>query len=644
MSDLPAPSSKPEPTDAKSDKAKVESAEGKESFALPKNQQLSTSQQVFIWGLVLFVGILFGAGPITDTLLGNTNRVQYVGNVSENDIMSRQGVARRLQDAINPKRDPSIPSFEPAGYDRYGRQINTYEVWAERIQLARYAESQGLLPGGAALDALVKEFLNKPLPGNSAKRYVDALKDVEGGDKGVSLEQLRRHLAEERARDLVSMARIVAPVVPLAMADAVSALPPMSRMDYFSGRKGDQVVVDEVVLSAKHLLAEVKDDDAEIQVKYDNLKSSRFNRPAAIEASIAYVDVPALAGKTAVPDANIEAYYNAHKDEFRKPVEAPKPEEKKPEEPKADAPKDGEAKPEEKKAEEKKEEPKIEYKPLAEVAAQIKDKLARELAESAAKEKVRQFDVAIEELTTDKDNVRFKAKAAEFGLNVREKVFIEEPKAGGTLDAGEFGMLSESQLHLFNQETNFITSAVESTGEHATWLVLRIDGRREAGFRELSDPVVKGEVKAVLAGERAYKALFAQAEEIRAASEKLGPGGLKKWAESEAAKVWESKVTSNTLSSFAEIKAPASEVGGLAPAEGKLLAEMAMPARPVVLGDSPAVADVPAVRLVQATAYLASPPAAGATQVERAATYRDMLENYRASLFQRELAAELQKN
>ena len=264
--------------------------------------------------------------------------------------------------------------------------------------------------------------------------------------------------------------------------------------------------------------------------------------------------------------------------------------------------------------------------------------------ESAAKEKVRQFDVAIEELTTDKDNVRFKAKAAEFGLNVREKVFIEEPKAGGTLDAGEFGMLSESQLHLFNQETNFITSAVESTGEHATWLVLRIDGRREAGFRELSDPVVKGEVKAVLAGERAYKALFAQAEEIRAASEKLGPGGLKKWAESEAAKVWESKVTSNTLSSFAEIKAPASEVGGLAPAEGKLLAEMAMPARPVVLGDSPAVADVPAVRLVQATAYLASPPAAGATQVERAATYRDMLENYRASLFQRELAAELQKN
>jgi hypothetical protein len=651
MSELPATPAKPEPTDAKGDKA-----EAKDSFALPKSQQLSTSQQVFIWGLVLFVGILFGAGPITDTLLGNTNRVQYVGNVSENDILARQGVARRLQDALNPQRDPSGGQFEPSSYDRYGRQVNTYEVWAERIQLARYAETQGLLPGGAALDAIVKEFLNKPLSGNSGKRYVDALKDVEGGAKGVTLDQLKRHLAEERARELVSMAKVVAPAVPLVMSDAVSALLPLNQMDYYTGRKGDQVVVDEVVLSAKHLLAEVKDDDAEIQQKYDTLKSSRFARPAAVEVSVAYVDVPALAAKTAVPDANIEAYYNAHKDEFRKPVEAPKPEEKKPdekkpEEQKADAPKDGEAKPEEKKADEKKEEPKIEYKPLAEVSAQIKDKLARELAASAAKEKVRQFDVAIEELTTDKDNVRFKAKAAEFGLNVREKVFIEEPKAGGSLNAGEFGMLSESQLHLFNQELNFITSAVESTGEHAAWLVLRVDGRREAGFNELSDPAVKKQVKDVLAGERAYKALLAKAEEIRAEAEKAGPGGLKKWAESDAAKPWETKVESKTETVFDvryrqlnEIRSPAPDIGMPVGTNGKALIELAMPARPVVLGDSPAQADVPAVRLVQATAYLAAAPAAGATQVERASTYRDMLENYRAMLLQRELAAELQKN
>ncbi len=632
MSDKPNSPTKPETPDPKVDKGDT-----KDGLALPKNQQMTVGQQVLIWSLVLFVGILFGAGPIADTLLGNTNQVGYVGNISEHDIMSRQGVARRLQDILNPQRDQSGEMFEPSSYDRRGRQLNVHEVWADRIKLTRYAESQGLLPGGSALDALVKEFLNKPLPGNPAKRYVEALEEVKGGDKAVTLDQVSRHLAEERARQLVTMARIVAPVVPTAMGDAVNTLPPMSQMDYYNGLRGDQVVVDEVILTAKALLPEVKDDDAEIAIAYERLKDRRFTRPAALETTIAYVDVPALAAKTAVADGDVEAYYKAHLDDYRKPVVPPKPEEAKPDAATPDA-----AKPEDKKPEV----PAVEYKPLAEVAADIKAKLAKERAEQQAKEMVRQLDTALDnsEVLLQKDNIAFKAKAAELGLMTREKVFLEEPKSGGTLDTGEFGMLSETQLHLFNQEMNFITSAVQSTGDKATWLVLRIDARREAGFRDLSDPAVKAEVKAVLAGERAYKDLLAKAEEIRAGAEKLGPGGLKRWTESEAAKTWEAKATSNTLSSLTQISPPANEVGGLAAADGPLLAAMAMPTRPVALGNSPAQADVPAVRLVQVTAYQAAPPVTGESRSERAATYRGMLENYRYSLFQRELAAELQKN
>ncbi|HEX3132413.1 MAG TPA: hypothetical protein VHX44_02390, partial [Planctomycetota bacterium] len=454
MADQTTPPAKPEPTDKKGHAPAPEEKTSPEGFALPKNQQLSRGQQRFIWGLVLFVGVLFGAGPITDTLLGRSNHVAYVGNVSEHEILARQGVARRLQEALNPSRDQAGEQFEPARYDRYGREINVYEVWAERIKLARYAESQGLLPGGTALEGLVKEFLNKPLPNNPAKRYVDALQEVQGGDKGVSLEQVRRYLAEERARDLVSMARIVAPVVPVAMGDAVGSLGAMTREDYYKGIKGDQVVIDEVILTAKSLLPEVKDDDAEILRTYDDEKATRFNRPAALETTIAYVDVAALAAKTAVADGDIEAYYNAHKDDYRKPVEPKKPEDKKPEEKKVDAPKEGEAKadakPDEAKKDEKKpEEPKIEYKALAEVTPEIKTKLARERAELQAKELVRQFDASIEggELLQQKDNTGFKAAAAKLGVATREKVFIDEPKSGGTLDVGEFGMLSETQLH-----------------------------------------------------------------------------------------------------------------------------------------------------------------------------------------------------
>lgn len=631
MADQTTPPAKPDPAVKKDDQGQAA-----ESFALPKNQQLSATQKVFIWALVLFVGILFGAGPITDTLLGNSNQVAYVGNVSENDILARQSVARRLQDLLNPQHDPSGEFFDPSAYDRSGRS-NLNNIWAQRIKMARHAKTLGLLPDGAALEALVKEFLNKPLPGNAKKRYVDALQEVEGTDTGVTLQEVRRHLAEERALRLVSAARIVAPVVPVATGDLV---PPMNQMDYYRGLRGDQVEFDEVVLSATHLLTEVKDDDAEIQLVYEELKSSRFSRSSAVEATVAHVDVAALAAKTAVADSDIEAYYNTHKDELYRKA-PPKPEEKKP-----DAPTDG-AKPEEKAPEP----PKIEYQPLAEVSAGIKAKLARERAELQAKELVHQFDTAVEALLSDKDNTRFKAKAAELGLVTHEKVFIEEPRAGGTLDAGEFGMLSESQLHLFNQEPNAITSAVLSTGDKAAWLVLRVDGRREAGFRELTDAGVKAEVKAVLAGRRAYKDLLAKAEEIRAAAEKSGPGGLKQWAASEAAKPWATKVTSKKEPVFdlrqyalAEIKPPPAQAGEPMLADGKLLVALAMPERPVALGHATAQDDVPAVRLVQATNYLPQAPATGQARVERANNYRDLLLDYRQTLFQTELSAELQKH
>jgi hypothetical protein len=634
MADQTTPPAKPEDAAKKDDKA-----QSPESFALPKSQQLSRSQQVFIWALVLFVGILFGAGPIADTLLGQTNRVAYVaGDISENDIHARQGVAVRLQRLLNPKNDPTGEFFDPSlygrGLDRDGMVRN---FWVERIKTARYADSLGLQPAGAPLEELVKQFLNKPLPGSKDKRYVDALQEAEGTDGGVTLQELRRHLAEERGAQLVMVARVAVPAVPVAAGDLVNALPPRTQQDYFSGHRGDQVAVDEVILTARHLLPEVKDDDPEIQTTYDRLKGTRFTRPAAVEASVAFADVTALAARVVVPDADVEAYYNAHTDDFRKPVEPPKPEEKKVDEKK---PEGDTAKAEEKTPEP----PKVEYKPLAEVAPEIRSKLARERAESQAKELVRQFDVAAEDLLQDKDNIRFKAKAAELGLSVREQVFIEEPRTGGTLDAGEFGMLSESQLHLFNQELGAITSAVQSTGPKATWLVLRIDGRRDAGFRELADPAVKAEIKAVLAGERAYKDLLAKAEEIRAAAEKLGPGGLKQWAGSDAAKPWEAKVTNNKLSSLQQVVPPAPEAGGPAIGDGRMLASLAMPERPVVLGDSPAQADVPAVRLVQVTDYLPANPATGEARVERAGTYRDLLERYRSALFQRELNDQLTKN
>jgi hypothetical protein len=638
MSDLPKSPTKPENPDVKGDKD-----DAKGGIALPKSQQLSATQKVFIWSMVIFVGILFGAGPITDQLLGQGRQGSYVNNVSEIDIIARQGVARRLQDALNPQRHTYFGGemFEPAAYDRYGRPQNVQEIWAERIKLSRYAEAQGLLPGGAALKAMLKEFLNKPMPGNSAKRYADVLVELHG-EKAVTEEQIKQYLAEARAREFLEIAKVVAPAVPVASGDMINALEAMTRAEQQQGKKGDQVVVDEVILSAKSLLAAVKDDDVEIQQEFDKLKDSRFTRALALETTVAYADLKDLAAKALVADSDIEAYYNAHKENYRKLIEPIKVEEKKPEAKTADAATSTEPKPEEKKPEV----PVIEYKALAEVSAEIKGILAKERAVVAGKDLVNKFAAMTEPLLNQPNNTEFKATAAKAGLVTTEKFFIEAPKSGGTLDAGMFGNLNETQLHLFNQEKGSITLAVQSTGEgdKATWLVLRIDGRREAGFRDLSDPKVKEEVKSVLAGKRAYKELLTKAEEIRAAAEKLGPGGLKKWAESEEAKKWDAKVTSNTRSALTQIDPPPIELNARSLGEGKLLAAMAMPERVVALSDSPTQADVPAVRLVQATDYQPAPKATGQARINHANLYREMLENYRYGMFQRELTAEMQKN
>ncbi len=655
MTDLPNSPAKPENLDVKGDKD-----DAKDGVALPKNQQLTTTQKVFIWSMVVFVGILFGAGPITDQLLGQAGQSAYVNNVSEIDIIARQGVARRLQDALNPQRHPYFGGemFEPSANDRYQRPVNVQEIWAERIKLARYAEAQGLLPGGAALDALVKTFLNKPMPGNAAKRYADVLEELKGGPKEVTLAHIKMYLAEERARQLVGMANVVAPAVPVATGNMINALAAMTRADQTQGKKGDQVVVNEIILTAKHLLADIKDDDAEIQQQYESMKKDGyFTRLLALEVTVAYADKTALAAQALITDSDIEAYYNANKENYRKPVEPPKVEEKKPEEKTADA-----AKPEEKKAEEKKAEeikpeekkpdaPVIAYKSLAEVSADIKMKLAMDRANSLAPELVKKFSGKAEDLLNQSDNTEFKAAAAKAGLLTREKQFIDEPRGSGTLDAGDFGMLDEKQLHLFTQEKGFITLAVQSTGEKATWLVVRVDGRRDAGSLELTavhdlttGATVKAKVKAVLAGKRAYKELLAKAEEIRAASEKLGPGGLQKWAASEEAKKWAVTPSTNTLYAMTQITPPAPEQGATALSEGKLLASMAMPERIVALGDSPSQGDVPAVRLVQVIDYQPAAKANGQMLIDHANVYREMLEGYRYSMFQRELRAEMEKN
>lgn len=624
MSDQPqTPPSKPEDLIPVKDADEVVSPRG---AALPKNQQLSMSQHIFIWSLVLVVGVLFGMGSTVPWLEGGSQIM--VGDISESEILRRQNVAKKLQATLNPNGFGG-EQFDPTM--RYGRS-NSYEVWASLIKRARHAESIGLLPGGAALDGIVKEFLNRPLPGSPNRRYVDALNETRDGDKAVTLEELRHFLAERRAGELLDAQHVVAPAVPQVFGDDMASLPMMYRS------MGDQVVVDQVILEPGKLLPTIADDDVEVQATYDRLKPTRYTRPPAIEVSIAYADAKALAAKAEVSEAEIKAWYDGHLQDYVKPAEPPKAEEKKAGEP----PKQPEA-PEAIKAPEA---PKVEYKPLAEVAAGIKEKLAADKAAVEAKRLVQAFDAGAEELEQQKDPAAFKAAATKLGLMVREKVAIDQPRKehAGRLDIGDLGALSENQLHLFNADLGSITRPVLSEGPNPTWVVVRVEGKREGGFRDLKDPEVAKEVKAIVAGKRAWTEFVKQAEAARAAAEQLGPGGLRKWVESEAGKAWNTKVDSATLDSLAELRKPAAEAGG-APGDAQLLVSLALPNRPVALDDDAGPdGGMPRFRLVQVTDYKPAPAPQGEARAQRASQYRDLLESYRSNLFYRELSEKLGRN
>ena len=122
-----------------------------------------------------------------------------------------------------------------------------------------------------------------------------------------------------------------------------------------------KLTADQVILSAAHLLQPVTVDDPEIQSTYDKLRPTRFTRRAQVTVTIVAPDLAGLAAKAVIADADIAAWYESHKEMYRKPA-PPAPT------PAPDAPKD-----------EKTPAPVVEYKPMTEVSAEIKSTLAHEI-------------------------------------------------------------------------------------------------------------------------------------------------------------------------------------------------------------------------------------------------------------------------
>ena len=568
----------------------TDSVKDAEVVSSPSDQRMPTSkpitfgQQIFIWSMVLLVGVIFGVGS-SWTFLEHAPR--SIGGISENDIIIRKDVAENLSQILAGARE------------RFA--ANSYEGYAEGIRLARYAASQGLMPEGADLDGVTEEFLARTLPGGT-RTYRDLLAEHYGSKIQVSRPQLRHYLAERAAIEGLYARHLAAPAVPLTVADDIERL------------LRTRITADQVVLTATHLLQPVTDTDPEIQTTYEKLRATRFTRRAQVTVNVAAADLAALAAKAVIADSDIAARYNANKESYRKPI---------PPGTKADAP--------------------AEYKSQAEVSAEIKAALAREQAEKSAQAQIAAFNAVIEEKDLERaDAATFAAAATAAGLAVNPALIIPEAQ-GGMVDLGTLGLIKDP-AGIFNKDPGFITNPLQAAESAAaagrTWFVLRVVSKAPAGFKALDE--VKAEVKEAIAGTRAYAELIKQAEALRVAAEKAGPGGLKKLFADAAQAAWKTTVTDQSLAPLTEINAPATEQGGAA-GEAKLIASMTLPERPVALAEVDGDPSVPSVRLLQIRELkndTTNPP----SPAERMAdAYRQALTGYRQAQFDRVLRDQLAK-
>ncbi len=585
--------------------------------APPKIKPITFGQQVFIWAMILLVGVIFGVGS-SWTFLQQPQR--SIEGVSENDLLVRKSAADRLQRIL------------AASNERFA--LGSMEAYAQTLRLSRVAAAEGLLPEGADLDRVTNEFLARTIsaapatPGASetpGRTYRALLLEHQGARDEVTRLELRRLLAERTAIDALYARNVAAPAVATSVSAAIDQL------------RGTHLTASEVVLDAKHLLPDVKADDPEVQTTYEKVRATRFTRRAQVTAMVAAADLNALAAKQVIGDAEIAAAYEQRKETYRKPAPVPVP----------PAVADPAAPPV--------------YQPLAEVAAEIKAKLARTAAEQAAQVAIQAFNSQVDEKGLEQgDGAAFAAAASAAGLVVTPALVIDEPN-GGQVDLGPFGMIKDP-AGLFSKEPGFITNPLQAAGAAdasdateapsanvgRTWFVLRVMQKTPAGIRTLDE--VRSEVQGLVAGARAYQALLSEAEKLRAAAEAAGPGGLALVMANPANAVWAATVSEDQMRLLEELHAPASEAGG-AVGDIRLATSLVLPVRPVVVcsverknagAKAPAAAVTPQVRLIQISQVRHDelPPSPVA---DSAGMYRNALSRYQQTQFDRILREKLGK-
>lgn len=545
--------------------------------ASPAAVGLTFGQHVFIWSMILLVGIIFGVGSTVGILEQGPSYIDDQKDITAAEVTARRVVTDRLETALN-------PNPERAGRFLFRRNETQ---WAMHIRMARIAAKDGLVPVGATLDRLVAEFLAEK--SESGRTYGAVLKDQVGSKYEVDLLGLRMFLAERQGVDALMQRTSSVPAVPAIAAELMAE---------------EKFTVDQVELTAAQFLKPVAEEDPEIETAYQRLRPTRFTAPAAADLKVAFADINVLRSKlvNGLTEADLKAWYDSHPGALTRP--------------KADKPTE------------------TEPIPFAEAKDQVRDKLSRERAVPEALKLVAAFnEVVSADGLTERDSAAFSLAAEKAGLKVQVHTLAEKTD-GKAYALGDLGGIHDV-VGFFNrsQAPGLITNLIHTDGAESNAVIIRLDARRESGFKPLAE--VKPQVREWLAGRRAWKDLLAAAEAARAAAAKTG---LAAWAAAPEQAVWKTAVKSESTRPTRKIQAPPAEPDG-PPGDSQPVAALALPGRPVALDRmEPAKgSDLPRVRLVQVTKIEPGPPQTADNSKYMVEYYRYLLRGYLSELAQERL-------
>lgn len=513
------------------------------------SREMKLGDHLFIWSMIILVGIVFGVGPSIGLIFAPRPTLSSYP-VDSVQIQRRQEVATVLQNVLNPM------------FQRYGGPVwmqNDGDGYARQYLKAQLAKDRGLMPSPEDTKKLVQDFYaQKTFDGRT---HIDRLRDDARGS-AISIESLGTFLAEDFACDALDASDIIAP--------------PLSRAAINGNRNltGTTVQVDELVLSARPLIEEVPADDPELASAYDRLVAEdRFIIAPMRLLTVAVADIePVLASVAAPDEAAIAAWYESHKQDYLKPSSQPD---------------HGQT------------QPPAEYLPLDEVREQVVAAIRRDQASKLCQAKAD----ALEQLVVDRDLESADAKAfasaaAEAGMTVHEDVAVSLDNSTD-VDLGALGILSGRSARdvglSAGKADEYISDSLRVGS--GSWVVLRYTGDRPAERRSLDE--VRDEVRAWLAARRAYPRLLAEAERLRAAAEAAGPGGLRTIHTGDVAARWPAGVRRATLGPSETLSPPEPADEGAAPGEPRMAASIAVSGNPVVLVNQPQDGDVAQVRLIQ---------------------------------------------